>query len=322
MPVMNEEASVTGAIQSILKQDVTLEIIIADAGSTDGTLAAIAAIDDPRIKVFPNPQLNIPSGLNIGLLHAQGEFVARVDAHALINDSYLRTALASFDDPTVGGVGGLKNGVARTATGRAIAVALGSRFGVGNSVYHYGDHAQDTDHAAFGVYRTSLAREVRGWDESLAVNEDVDFDYRILASGYRIRFEPSMVISWSVRETFAEFGRQYRRYGRGKGQMIRKNGAAAIKWRHLAAPMLVIECGLAAACVVAGRPRVGLLLSAPYAAGLAFAVASLTRPPEPEDLRVPIGQLISAFVVMHFSWGFGFLETIVFKASPALASAR
>ncbi len=323
MPVLNEEASVVAAIQSVLNQNVRLEILVADAGSTDGTLACIEALDDERVTVFSNPKRSIPSGLNVALARARGTFVARVDAHAVINLDYLATAIRCFEDSTVGGVGGVKTGVARTPTGRAIAAALSSRFGVGNSVYHYGEHAQDTDHAAFGVYRTSIAQEVGGWDESLAVNEDVDFDYRIMAIGYRIRFEPLMNVSWSVRESMVDFGRQYRRYGRGKAQMVRKNGPAAIKARHLAAPLLVLECGLGAVCIAAGRPKIAVLLAIPYATAITVVAAVSARSSSGQRGRdFSVSHLVSAFLVMHFSWGVGFLENLFLRKSPALASAR
>ena len=323
MPVLNEEASVAQAIRSILAQDVPVEVLVADAGSTDATIAKITAMNDSRIKIFANPKRNIPSGLNTALAHAEGQFIARVDAHASINDEYLRTAISCLEDPTIAAVGGLKKGVARTATGRAISVALGSRFGVGNSIYHYGQYAQDTDHASFGVYRTDVARKIAGWDEMLAVNEDVDFDYRIQKAGYRIRFEPSMVVSWNVRETLFDFARQYRRYGRGKAQMVRKNGPSAIRMRHLIAPLLVFDFCLAGACVIVRRPKFAVLLASPYAVAItAVAASSIQRHTHERQRNVSVSRLVGAFVVMHFSWGFGFLEHMLLGSTPALGSAR
>ena len=61
------------------------------------------------------------------------------------------------------------DGVGRTPTGRAIAAAVGSRFGVGNSTYHFGTESQVVDHLPFGAYPVvllpawgRLGRESRG----------------------------------------------------------------------------------------------------------------------------------------------------------------
>ena len=86
------------------------------------------------------------------------------------------------------------------------------------------------------MYRTTVARAVHGWDEQLHVNEDVDFDHRVRALGHRLAYHPDMEIYWHVREDLFALGHQYRRYGRGKGAMILKNGPRALAARHLAPP--------------------------------------------------------------------------------------
>jgi len=285
MPVLNEGKSVEGAIASVLRQSVQeLELLVVDGNSTDDTAEKVRRIGarDSRVILLGNPLRTIPAALNIALANARGEFLARVDGHASVNDTYLQLALTRLDeDPTIAAVGGRRIGVAATSGGVAVATALSSKFGVGDSINHYADVAQQTDHASFGVFRVSVLREVGGWDEQLLVNEDVDLDHRILQRGHHIWFDPQMSIFWHVRESVPALARQYRRYGRGKAAMVLKNGRTAVKVRHLAPPALVVNVGLGAGMIAVGHPRIGLALLAPYAAALTAATVVTTRSAEP-----------------------------------------
>ena len=321
MPVHNEATSVAAAVASVLEQThQQLEVLVVDGRSDDDTRSIVESISDPRVRLLDNPGITIPSGLNIGLRAARGEYLARVDAHAAVNPEYVQLALAHLStDAQLAAVGGQRLTVANTSVGRAIGLALSSPFGVGDSINHYAAQAQLTDHASFGVYRTAVARSVGGWDESLTVNEDVDFDFRILASGLGIMYEPAMEIHWHVRETLTDLGHQYRRYGRGKAAMVRKNGPTAIRLRHLAPPALVVNLGLAGAAIATRRPRLALALVAPYAAALTYATAK-TRSAA-HAAQAPLTVFPVALMTMHLTWGVGFLEGLSGR-SPALASQR
>jgi succinoglycan biosynthesis protein ExoA len=325
MPVRNEERSVAGAIRSVLEQSLQdLEVLVVDGQSDDGTVAAVqlVAASDPRVRLLHNPDRTIPQALNIGLRAAAARYVARVDAHASISATYLERGAAELDaQPGVAAVGGRRFGIGEGPTGRAVAAALSSPFGVGNSINHYAGAAQDTDHASFGVFRTDVVRSIGGWDEHLLVNEDVDLDHRIGLAGFRIRYDPQMEIYWQVRRSVRDLGRQYRRYGRGKAAMVRKNGRSAVRVRHLAAPALITWLGAAAVTALSGHPKVGAAMVAPYAAGLVGASAITVRKGHGQtDLR-PL-PLIGAFGAMHLGWGLGFLEGYLLGLTPAAASSR
>jgi hypothetical protein len=284
------------------------------------------AREHPEVRLLRNPQRIIPAALNVGLASARAAVVARVDAHLTLNDVYVETGLRTLEQhPDVAGVGGCRVGVATGATGRAVAAALSSPFGVGDSINHYATEPQETDHASMGVYRTDVLREIGGWDERLRVNEDVDLDHRILAAGHRIRYDPAMVMEWSVQETLRDFGRQYRRYGRGKAAMVRKNGPGAVRLRHLAAPALVADLALGGAALVTGHRRTAAALLTPYPLAVAGAVAmTRRREPEPEQgaAAVDAPRLAAAFATMHLTWGVGFLEGLVLGREPMSSSGR
>jgi succinoglycan biosynthesis protein ExoA len=322
MPVRNEQRHIREALESVLAQDVALEVLVVDARSTDDTRQLVESIGDPRVRILDNPRRVIPVALNIGLAHAKGRYVARVDGHMRISPDYLATGLAVLDgDPQVAAVGGIRVAGAVSPTGRAIATALGSPFGVGNSVNHYATTAQDTDHASGGIYRVDVARSVGGWDEQLPVNEDVDFDHRILRAGYRIRFDPAMQMYWRVRESLPAFARQYRRYGRGKAGLVRKNGSGAVRARHLVAPALVCTVATAGAVGVSGRPRLAAAMVAPYLGAIGVATVRTVRRGRSSEAPRPV-TLAAAFATMHLAWGLGFLEGLLLRRTPAAATTR
>lgn len=82
MSVYNGAAHLAEAMESILTQNFTdFEFIIIDDGSTDETPAIIAAHDDARIKACRNDEnMGLTRSLNIGLDHARGKYIARMDA--------------------------------------------------------------------------------------------------------------------------------------------------------------------------------------------------------------------------------------------------
>ena len=303
VPARDEEHSIGATLTALRRQDhAALQVIVVDGGSTDGTVAVVERhiAEDPRIELLHNPRQVIPAALNIALAAARGRWLVRMDAHSTVDETYVSDAVARLREGRWGGVGGRKDGTGRTAAGRAIAAALGSRLGVGGSVYHYGTEEQPVDHIPFGAYPTDLVRRLGGWDERLVANEDFEFDYRVRRSGAVLLFDPRLRISWDSRQTVRSLYRQYRRYGSGKVDVARLH-PASLRLRHLLPPVLVPY--LAAAAVVAvRRPRIGTALLVPYAAGLTAESVRIARTLEDRAARV---YLPAAFLAMHVGWGVG-----------------
>ena len=241
--------------------------------------------------------------MNLALAHAKGRFLVRVDAHAQrrrgLRPSRRGPLLASG---RWGGVGGRKDGVGLTPTGRAVAAAMASPFGVGNSTYHYGTEQQTVEHIPFGAYPVALARELGGWDEDMRVNQDFEFDYRIRKAGHELLFDPALHIDWESRQTIRALYDQYYRYGRGKVKVAAKH-PRSVRLRHLAAPALVVWTGLSAATQLRRSGGSAPLMMAPYGAGVGIATVLAARSLERKSdaVAVPV-----AFLAMHYGWGLGF----------------
>ena len=81
MPVFNGEKYIGEAIESVLKQTFEgFELLIINDGSLDGTIKIVSSYDDKRIRLIDlEENKGIAYCRNLGLLEAQGEFLAWTD---------------------------------------------------------------------------------------------------------------------------------------------------------------------------------------------------------------------------------------------------
>jgi len=82
IPAYNAEKTIRNAIDSVLGQTMSnLEVIVVDDASTDGTVHAVEAVDDPRVRLLRSRRNSGPSAArNVGVKSAEGYWVAFLDA--------------------------------------------------------------------------------------------------------------------------------------------------------------------------------------------------------------------------------------------------
>ncbi len=303
IPARNEEHFIGRCLASICAQTYeNMQIVVVDGSSTDRTVKIVErlAFVDPRIEVVANPDQIIPVGLNRAVEAARGRWLVRVDAHSTVPPDYVATAVSHLQSGRWGGVGGRKDGIGRTPAGRAIAVAMGSRFGVGNSTYHHGQTPQTVEHIPFGCYPIELIRQLGGWDEALRVNQDFEFDHRVRAAGHELLFDPELRIDWHCRQAIADLTRQYARYGRGKVRVFRKH-PDSIRPRQVA-PIVLLPALLLGLLLVRRQPRLAAILLGPYAT---FLLAGTVDAHGELDTVADKCRLPAAFAAMHLGFSKG-----------------
>lgn len=97
MPTYNDKRFIDEAITSVLNQTMShFELLIIDDTSTDKTPVILARYmkRDNRIRVIHNKEnLGLTKSLNIGLKHARGEYIARMDADDISAEKRLEKQL-------------------------------------------------------------------------------------------------------------------------------------------------------------------------------------------------------------------------------------
>jgi len=303
IPARDEEDTIDACLTAVREQEYgALQIIVVDGGSTDQTIAVVKAhmAEDERVELLHNTSQIIPAALNLAMRHLRGRWMVRIDAHSTIDPSYVTRLVERLSENRWGGVGGRKIGAGTTPAGRAIAVVLESRFGVGNSTYHHGTAPREVDHIPFGAYPADVIRRLGGWDERLVVNEDFEFDHRIRLAGMALLFDPEIVINWHSRQSIRDLFGQYFRYGSGKVAVMALH-PRSIKARHLMPPAFVAYAA-AAGVLAMWRPRPALAMLLPYAAALGVASVKTARELDSAASRVWVAP---AFLSMHVAWGLG-----------------
>ena len=104
IPTYNSAKTLPACLESIREQDYPedkIEIIIADAGSSDGTVEIARQFTD---KIFPNPLKTGEAGKAVGVRHATGEVIALIDSDNILPErDWLTRMAAPFADPEIAG---------------------------------------------------------------------------------------------------------------------------------------------------------------------------------------------------------------------------
>jgi succinoglycan biosynthesis protein ExoA len=306
VPVFNEEAHVARSVGAMLGQrfDRGFEVLVIDGASEDRTAEIIArmARDDERVRMLANPARRTPQALNIGLQHARGEYIVRMDAHAYYPPDYVARAVARFERGGVDCVSGpqIPYGEGRWST--RIALALGTWLGMGGATFRNATRETETDTAFTGVWLRDRLMELHGWDEGWPVNQDAELAARIREAGGRIVSIPELAARYVPRDSLRQLARQYWRYGKYRAKTARRH-ARSLRRSHLLAPGVVLTAATAPLPGPVGQlARRGL---GAYAAAL--VVASLRPGASGPVSLVDRAALPLVFVTMHLSWGAGFI---------------
>ena len=325
MPVLNEVTEVRAAVGSLLDQDYTgpFEVILALGPSIDGTNELVAEMSaaDPRIRAIDNPVGSTPAGLNVAIRASVHPVVIRVDAHSVLPTDYTRIAVHTLLESGADNVGGIMRAEGRTPFERAVALAYGSRVGLGGTPHHVGGTAGPAETAYLGVFRRERLFDVGLFDEGIKRGQDWELNRRLRQTGGTVWFTPELVVTYRPRPSLKRLVRQFVATGLWRGELARRfpanNGL-----RYFVPPAMVAAMALG---VVAGLVGiVGAALGTPLAwALLGFVV------PVVYLLFVVLGSIAVArrsglptllwlLVVLpciHVGWGLGFIIGFLTRTS-------
>lgn len=318
IPCYNEEKTIGLLLDALEKQTYPLdhmEVVIADAMSTDGTREVIAGYLQSRpdfsIRVVDNPKRIIPAGLNAAIRTSRGEIILRLDAHSIPAASYIELSVKALQEGKGQNVGGVIeiNPGSDTWIGRSIAVATAHPLGVGDAKYRWATEAGPADTVAFGAFSRELFERIGYYDETLLINEDYELNTRLRRSGGTIWIDPQIRAVYYSRGDLSSLARQYFSYGFWKFKML-KRYPSSLRWRQALPPVFVAGILMLLLCSIFwsfARILLGLVLGTYLLVLLAGAVLPARKNKDGGMLLgIPL-----AIATMHLSWGSGFIWSLL-----------
>lgn len=240
IPCRNEEKFIEGCLNSLLSQDYpkeSLEILVVDGASEDKTREIVKrfAKKYPFIKLLENTAMHTPHGLNIGIKTAKGEIIARMDAHALYENTYISKCVKYLQEHKVDNVGGVMETMPRSDTilGKVIVAVLSHRFGVGNAAFRLGVQKPMLVDTVFGgCYIKEVFQKIGYFNENLPRGQDMEFNLRLRKSGGKILLAPEIKSFYYARSGLKSFLSHSFTDGL---ELIRplKFGVKIFSWRHI-----------------------------------------------------------------------------------------
>jgi GT2 family glycosyltransferase len=310
VPVRNEEGYIGRCLQALAAQDYPrerFEVFVIDGGSRDATesetrLTAEAA----GLTVFyaPNPKHTAASGFNLGLTLAHGEVIVKVDGHTRVAPEFLSANVKALRESGADAVGGPIETRGHGDVGRAIALAMSSPFGVGDTAFRDEDAGEQwTDSVPYGAYRREVFERIGTLAEDIDRGEDDEFNYRLRQAGGRILLSPAIRSTYYCRSSYGELARQYWGYGLAKAKVLQRH-PGRLRPRHLVPSALVTALAGGALLSVIDR-RFGWLAAltgGAYAAASLVTASKVARDGPKQALRVA-----AAYACMHLPAGAGMI---------------
>lgn len=211
--VRNEAGSISSFLTGLLNQTRQPdEVVIADGGSTDGTVDAIKkfAKDHPHVRVIEAPG-NIAVGRNAAIAAATHPIIAVTDAGSTADPHWLEEILKPLEDSGVSVSSGYFE-VAPTNTFEAVSSAL-----INQKADELNDDWLPSSRSI--AFRKDAWKTVGGYPENLTMaGEDTLFDLNLKKAGFRFVFAPKAVVFWQPRSNLKAFWKQQVSYARGDGQ--------------------------------------------------------------------------------------------------------
>jgi succinoglycan biosynthesis protein ExoA len=310
VPTLNEVDHVDHVLADLEAQDFRgeTEVLVADGGSTDGTLERLRAGIDRvtfSITLIENPARWVSHGLNLCIGRASGDLIVRLDCHSRYAPDYLTRLVRAAEETDAWNVGGVVLPEGRAPMERAVACAMESPFGgIGWTRAASSGRRIEVDTVTFGAFRPEAFERAGLFDETLVRNQDDELNLRLRMAGGRIVLDPTIVVRYQPRGSLSSVFRQYYEYGVWKVPVMLKH-RRVLGARSLAPVAMVASLGLLTplALTVPGARRLVLAEVGAYTlAAAASGAASLRRRREPWRL---LPRVVAVYPAFHLGYGIG-----------------
>jgi glycosyltransferase involved in cell wall biosynthesis len=216
VPVLDEAETLPALLADLGAQEPPVgELVVVDAGSTDGTLDLLRAQAGSlsSLRVVEAPGATPGRGRNEGVQAASAEVVVALDAGSRVGPGFVAALAAPVRARDVAAVG-VSEPDADTAFERAAGWFTLSAFKPQErSGPIAGEHLPAGRNGV--CFRREAWAAAGGYPARLPWGEDKVFLRALRATGHEVVVLPEAVVRWRPRRSLREVYRQYRNYGRG-----------------------------------------------------------------------------------------------------------
>lgn len=197
------------------------------------------------LKIIPTGKVRPAEKRNLGIKESKGSIVAFIDDDAYPDVHWLEYAIRYFGDDTIGAVGGPgvtppNDPYLARVGGRAYDNILLS----GNYRYRYkaGGVKRDVDDypSCNLLVRTDILRKINGYRTDFWPGEDTLLCKDIIDSGYRIVYDPWVVVNHHRRSLFGPHLRQLGRYAFHRGYFAKRYPSNSLRLSYFIPSAFVI----------------------------------------------------------------------------------
>lgn len=212
IPVRNEASSISQLLDSLKSQTkLPAEIIITDAGSTDGTPKIVEEFDagDLPVHLIRAGHGYPGRGRNLGAEQARNEWLAFIDAGVFPEPRWLQSlAEPAQSTRKVDVVYGSFQPITKAFFEECAAIAfVPPPINVDGAMMR-------TRSIASALMRKSVWQAAGGFPEDLRSAEDLLFMNKIEASGSRVTYAPKALVHWSIQPTLWKTFTRFVKYSR------------------------------------------------------------------------------------------------------------
>ncbi|HEY6797282.1 MAG TPA: glycosyltransferase [Kineosporiaceae bacterium] len=233
----NSATTLAETLEAIVSQqyDGWWELVVVDNGSTDRT-GEVARRFERRVENFrlldvPDPGYQA-RGLNYGIEHSRGDHLVFLDSDDIAAPGYLEQIGKALDDaPFVGGAMDVETLNAPWLLARR-RVLQQDRIDV------FCSYLPAVIGASMAARREAV-EAVRGFDERLPTQHDLDISWRLYHAGYPAVFVPGAILHYRYREGLKGVFDQERGYGEGEVALYRKFRARGLRRRSV--PRVLVD---------------------------------------------------------------------------------
>jgi mycofactocin glycosyltransferase len=247
--------------------------IVVDDGSSDPDAIAATCAEHGAALIRRDRSGGPAAARNAGIARLSTEFIAFLDSDCIPPPGWINRLIGHFADPLVAAV------APRIRPARGAATGWLSRFEEQRLPIDPGPHPSDVAPGKLVGYVSTSALLVRrdaigdGFDEELRQGEDVDFVWRLRDAGWRVRYDPAVVVEHEEPATWRGLMTRRFRYG---------TAAAKLSVRHrgrVAHAVLPPRPTAVLVCLAAGRLRAAAVVQAADVVIIARRMSAAHVPP-------------------------------------------